>query len=164
MRALKRPSRGVRTLPALDDEPGTSAVHDRPVGAHAPGTADPVGAVEPAGALDTTDASDTAEEFDEDSYGIFRVYCPHCTRPIALLAREEVLPEHALCSSPWNPFGLTVCAGSGRSVADAVPLEADEGAEQDVTVLLTLPAGLDWRKQPFSHAALAISRPIRPRS
>ena len=40
--------------------------------------------------------------------------CPDCAQPIALLADEDVLPEHALCPTPWNPFVLTVCAGTGR--------------------------------------------------
>ena len=52
------------------------------------------------------------EDLDE-TYEIFRVICPDCAQPIALLADEEVLPEHALCPSPWNPFGLTVCPGPG---------------------------------------------------
>lgn len=55
------------------------------------------------------------EEFDAyDTFEMYRVICPDCAQPIALLADEEVLPEHALCASPWNPFGLTVCAGTGR--------------------------------------------------
>ena len=44
---------------------------------------------------------------------MYRVICPDCAQPIALLADEDILPEHALCASPWNPFGLTVCAGTG---------------------------------------------------
>lgn len=143
MRALKRPSRGVRTQPALEDEPGVIQFrHD-------------------SGAGEAVDPADPGD-FDEEVYGIFRVHCPDCARPIALLADEDTLPEHALCSSPWNPFGLTVCAGSGRSVSDAAPLAADEAAGADVAVLLTLPAGLDWRKQPFSHAGGPGSRPMRP--
>ncbi|PWI42194.1 hypothetical protein [Streptomyces sp. ICBB 8177] len=154
MRALKRQSRGDRTRSALEDEPGPAvpqAVED--------GIAD---------AEDTDEQFDTAEaagelgDLDEESFGIFRVHCPDCARPIALLADEETLPEHALCPSPWNPFGLTVCAGSGRSVADARPVEEDEeGTEGDVAALLTLPAGLDWRTQPFSHAGGPGSRPMR---
>ncbi|NED83294.1 hypothetical protein G3I76_24795, partial [Streptomyces sp. SID11233] len=54
-------------------------------------------------------------EFDAyDTFEIYRVVCPDCAQPIALLADEDVLPEHALCASPWDPFGLTVCAGTGR--------------------------------------------------
>jgi hypothetical protein len=142
MRALKRPSRGVRTLSVLEDEPGTGHIHD-------------------AADRTATDLEET-DEFDDEGYGIFRVHCPDCTRPIALLADEQVLPVHALCASPWNPFGLTVCAGSGRAVADGVPLSEQRDAGQDVAVLLTLPAGLDWRTQPFSHAGGAGPRPYRP--
>ena len=93
---------------------------------------------------------------------MYRVICPDCAQPIALLADEDVLPEHALCASPWNPFGLTVCAGTGRPAAEARP--ADESVvpqEQDTALLLTLPQGLDWRTQPFSHVGGPGSRPIR---
>ena len=104
-----------------------------------------------------------ADEFDEyDSFEMYRVICPDCVQPIALLADEEILPEHALCASPWNPFGLTVCAGTGRRAADA--RSADESAEpqeQGTALLLTLPQGLDWRTQPFSHVGGPSSRPMR---
>ncbi|MDI5966110.1 hypothetical protein POF50_021750 [Streptomyces sp. SL13] len=141
MRALKRPSRSVRTRPAPDIEFGADA-QDQADG-------------------DEAYAESTAATDVEDVYDIFRVHCPDCARPIALLEGEERLPEHAQCSSPWNPFGLTVCAGSGRTVTDARPLD-EEGAEaQDAAVLLTLPAGLDWRTQPFSHAGGPGSRPLR---
>ncbi|WP_406461953.1 hypothetical protein OH768_42885 [Streptomyces sp. NBC_01622] len=104
-----------------------------------------------------------ADELDEyDTFEMYRVICPDCVQPIALLADEAVLPEHALCASPWNPFGLTVCAGTGREAADA--RSADESAEpqeQDTALLLTLPQGLDWRTQPFSHVGGPSSRPMR---
>ena len=107
---------------------------------------------------------DDADEFDAyyDTFEMYRVICPDCAQPIALLADEEVLPEHALCASPWNPFGLTVCAGTGRKAAEA--RSADESAEpqeQDTALLLTLPQGLDWRTQPFSHVGGPGSRPMR---
>jgi hypothetical protein len=110
--------------------------------------------VEPDAFEDEPDAYDTFE--------MYRVICPDCAQPIALLADEEVLPEHALCASPWNPFGLTVCAGTGRGAAEA--RSADESAEpqkQDTALLLTLPQGLDWRTQPFSHVGGPGSLPIR---
>lgn len=97
-----------------------------------------------------------------DTFEMYRVVCPDCAQPIALLADEEVLPEHALCASPWNPFGLTVCTGTGRGAGEA--RSADESAtlqEQDTALLLTLPQGLDWRTQPFSHVGGPASRPIR---
>ncbi|MBX7554499.1 hypothetical protein [Streptomyces sp. NPDC004232] len=110
--------------------------------------------VEPDALDDEPDAYDTFE--------MYRVICPDCAQPIALLAGEEILPEHALCVSPWNPFGLTVCAGTGRAAADA--RSADESAEpqeQDTALLLTLPQGLNWRTQPFSHVGGPGSRPMR---
>lgn len=92
------------------------------------------------------------EEPGQETYEMFRVVCPDCARPIALLADEDVLPEHALCQTPWNPFGLTVCPGSGRSADEAEPADDSLAArERDAALLLTLPEGLDWRTQPFSH-------------
>ncbi|AVH60044.1 MULTISPECIES: hypothetical protein [Streptomyces] len=136
MQSLKRPGRPAskRQQPVLEPEPE---------------------GVEP-------DALD-GEEFDAyDTFEMYRVNCPDCAQPIALLADEEVLPEHALCASPWNPFGLTVCSGTGRAAADARPAdESTEPQEQDTALLLTLPQGLDWRTQPFSHAGGPGSRPMR---
>lgn len=114
----------------------------------------------PAFELITADAEDG---FDDEAYDVHRVACPDCARPIALLADEDVLPEHALCPTPWNPFGLTVCPGSGRAARDARPAAGEAAAadEPDLGVLLTLPAGLDWRTQPFSHVGGPGSRPLR---
>ncbi|KUN36828.1 hypothetical protein ACIP3D_27780 [Streptomyces longwoodensis] len=116
--------------------------------------------VEPDASLEP-DAYD--DEFDAyDTFEMYRVICPDCAQPIALLADEESLPEHALCASPWNPFGLTVCAGTGRAASDARPAdESVEPQEQDTALLLTLPQGLDWRTQPFSHVGGPGSRPMR---
>jgi hypothetical protein len=103
------------------------------------------------------------DEFDAyDTFEMYRVICPDCAQPIALLADEEVLPEHALCASPWNPFGLTVCAGTGRAADEARPAdETLQPQQQETALLLTLPQGLDWRTQPFSHVGGPGSRPIR---
>lgn len=103
------------------------------------------------------------DEFDEyDTFEMYRVICPDCAQPIALLADEDVLPEHALCASPWNPFGLTVCPGTGQPASDALPADASATPqEQDTALLLTLPLGLDWRTQPFSHVGGPGSRPVR---
>lgn len=90
--------------------------------------------------------------YEDGTYEIFRVTCPDCGRPIALLGEDEPLPQHALCPSPWDPFGLTVCQGSGRPASEAAPADDGSGQEQGLTALLTLPEGLDWRTQPFSHA------------
>ncbi|MER5889884.1 hypothetical protein ABT160_39170 [Streptomyces sp. NPDC001941] len=105
-----------------------------------------------------------ADELDAyDTFEMFRVICPECAQPIALLADEDVLPEHALCPTPWHPFTLSVCPGTGRAAADVPPV-ADETAEvqeQDTALLLTLPQGLDWRTQPFSHVGGPGSRPFK---
>ncbi|ALC24438.1 hypothetical protein ACH46N_32695 [Streptomyces pristinaespiralis] len=114
---------------------------------------EPVDPAEPA-ETDVLDAYDTFE--------MFRVICPDCAQPIALLADEDVLPEHALCPTPWNPFGLTVCSGTGRDASLARPAdESLEVQEQDTALLLTLPQGLDWRTQPFSHVGGPGSRPLK---
>ncbi|MFF5304943.1 MULTISPECIES: hypothetical protein [unclassified Streptomyces] len=136
MQSLKRPGRTAPKRPQLVVEPEPEGVESEDFDA------------------DELDAYDTFE--------MYRVICPDCVQPIALLEDEEVLPEHALCASPWNPFGLTVCAGTGREAADA--RSADESAElqeQDTALLLTLPQGLDWRTQPFSHVGGPSSRPMR---
>ncbi|MFI9346100.1 hypothetical protein ACIG0D_33270 [Streptomyces sp. NPDC052773] len=130
-------------------------------GRTAPKRRQPVVEPEPEGV--EPDAFDDVDELDAyDTFEMFRVICPDCAQPIALLADEEVLPEHALCASPWNPFGLTVCPGTGRRASDARPAdESFEPQEQDTALLLTLPQGLDWRTQPFSHVGGPGSRPMR---
>ncbi|MFF3763792.1 hypothetical protein ACFYYR_06825 [Streptomyces sp. NPDC001922] len=111
---------------------------------------------------DGLDADDESDEDSTGTYEIFRVICPDCARAIALLAEEEVLPQHALCPTPWNPFGLEVCPGTGRGVAGTTPADGTPAAqEQDAAMLLTLPEGLDWRRQPFSHVGGPGSRPLR---
>ncbi|MEW1718747.1 hypothetical protein [Streptomyces sp. NPDC093109] len=105
---------------------------------------------------------DDHEADEYDTYEMYRVVCPDCAQPIALLADEDTLPEHALCPSPWNPFVLSVCAGTGRAAADATPADEAPGVqEQDTALLLTLPQGLDWRTQPFSHVGGPGSRPVK---
>ncbi|MCX4968106.1 hypothetical protein OHA98_25775 [Streptomyces sp. NBC_00654] len=97
-----------------------------------------------------------------DTFEMYRVICPDCAQPIALLADEDTLPEHALCPTPWNPFVLTVCAGTGRGASESRPAdESLEAQEQETALLLTLPQGLDWRMQPFSHAGGPGSRPLQ---
>jgi hypothetical protein len=107
--------------------------------------------------------TDTAAGVGEEPGEVFRVRCPDCTRPIALGADDELLPQHAVCPTPWNPFGLTVCPGSGRAARDAAPADRPlAGDEQEWGTLLALPAGLNWRTQPFSHVGGPGSRPIPP--
>ncbi|WP_326648533.1 MULTISPECIES: hypothetical protein [unclassified Streptomyces] len=112
--------------------------------------------------VDSADPAEIDELDAYDTFEMYRVICPDCVQPIALLADEGVLPEHALCPTPWNPFGLTVCAGTGRTAAEGRPAdETLEVQEQDTALLLTLPQGLDWRTQPFSHVGGAGSRPVK---
>lgn len=115
------------------------------------------------GADDIDDAAGAAELSEEDLGEVVRLSCPGCGQPIAVFADEQRLPRHALCPTPWNPFGLTVCDGSGHAVSEARPLDAAAGVEQrqELAVLLTLPAGLDWRTQPFSHVGGPETRPRR---
>ncbi|MFD3547802.1 hypothetical protein ACFWUW_19735 [Streptomyces sp. NPDC058655] len=112
------------------------------------------------GAFPDVDDLDDGEGFD-----IHHAVCPDCGRSIALVAGEEYLPQHALCLTPWNPFGLTVCAGTGRPASDALPtvgaLQQDGAPELEPVVMLSLPQGLDWRTQPFSHVGGPGSRPVR---
>ncbi|OEV03852.1 hypothetical protein [Streptomyces oceani] len=96
-----------------------------------------------------------------ETYQIYRVGCPECAQPIALLADEERLPEHALCATWWDPFGMTVCPGTDRPVAHALHTSGEMDVRGDTAALLTLPAGLDWRTQPFSHAGEPSARPPR---
>jgi hypothetical protein len=152
MRNHVRQSRSERSHPAFEE----GRERDLHLAAPLP---DDVEDAEPA-----EDADDADDEFGD----VVRLTCPDCGRPISVLADEESLPEHALCATPWNPFGLTVCGGSGRAVAEARPLDGIEavgaGGEvrvQELVVLLTLPAGLDWRTQPFSHVGGPGSRPMR---
>ncbi|MGP3950675.1 hypothetical protein [Streptomyces sp. 7N604] len=137
MRNLKRPGHSDRTQPVPEST-----------------------VLEPAGLEAVADDGD--EDSTDETYEMFRVICPDCARPIALLADEDVLPEHALVRTPWNPFGLTVCPGTGRGVAETTPADASFDAhERDAGLLLTLPEGLDWRTQPFSHVGGPGSRPIQ---
>ncbi|MHC0433168.1 hypothetical protein ACX6XY_23775 [Streptomyces sp. O3] len=116
------------------------------------------------GGYDSWDGSGGPGDTDDayDTFEMYRVICPDCAQPIALLADEDALPEHAKCPTPWNPFGLTVCEGTGRPAADARPADELTGPqEQDTALLLTLPQGLDWRTQPFSHVGGPGSRPLK---
>ncbi|MFC9068742.1 hypothetical protein [Streptomyces harbinensis] len=109
---------------------------------------------EPAQASGASDADEQADLWT------VRVSCPDCAQPVALTERAQALPEHAWCPNPWQPFGTTVCAGSGRTVAGDgavvfLPVEPRAGRPEPTV----LPENLDWRLQPFSHAAPAAARP-----
>jgi hypothetical protein len=160
-----RSERSGRTRPAVEegDERGSFALapDDAP---DAEATADGTYDTDADTAVDADTDTDSADELLDEDLGdlgdVLRLRCPDCGQPIAVFAEEDRLPEHALCPTPWNPFGLTVCGGSGRAVADALPLDGEvPGQEQEMGALLALPAGLDWRTQPFSHVGGPGSRP-----
>ncbi|MFI6586388.1 hypothetical protein [Embleya sp. NPDC050493] len=105
---------------------------------------------------------DDAFELDLDAEpaggaGVRRA-CPQCG--VVLVAADaddgSVVPDHAVCPSAQDPFGIRACPGSGTAFGDPVHRAADPTspapapARPPVTVL---PAGLDWRAQPFSHTA-----------
>ncbi|MFC7221102.1 hypothetical protein ACFQLX_23510 [Streptomyces polyrhachis] len=107
-------------------------------------------------------AVDAVDDEPLDTYEMFRVTCPDCAQPIALLDGEGQLPGHARLVTPWNPFDLTVCEGSGRALAQVEAWgDVPEEREDRAAVVLTLPEELDWRRQPFSHAGGPGSQPIR---
>src|SRR4051794_20266979 len=64
------------------------------------GSAEPMRSKRPGAAVEEVSVP------DEETPGVFRVRCPDCRQPIALLPGEGVLPEHATCPTLWNPFGL----------------------------------------------------------
>ncbi|MEV6975866.1 hypothetical protein [Kitasatospora sp. NPDC093806] len=120
-------------------------------------------------AHDTTDREDLAVPYDAapgvdpgeaDTWEIFRVHCPACRRPIALVGDEERLPQHAVLPKAWHPFSPALCPGSGAATDDLAEVESAEDAEPTgLAALLALPSELDWRTQPFSHAL--VHRPVR---
>ncbi|MBD0691217.1 hypothetical protein BG452_34015 [Streptomyces sp. CBMA123] len=97
---------------------------------------------------------------EAETWDIFRVHCPECRRPIALVTDEEQLPQHALLPTAWNPFAPAICPGSGTPTDDLAEVESPEDDEPaGFDALFKLPSGLDWRTQPFSHAL--VHRPAR---
>ncbi|MEU1283282.1 hypothetical protein [Kitasatospora sp. NPDC005856] len=116
---------------------------------------------------DTVDHEDLAVDHlpgadpgEAEIWDVFRVDCPECRRPIALVADEERLPQHALLPTAWNPFAPAICPGSGTPTDGLAEVEAPEDAEPTgFEALFKLPSGLDWRTQPFSHAVA--HRPVR---
>ncbi|MFI6156770.1 hypothetical protein ACIBCA_29280 [Kitasatospora sp. NPDC051170] len=97
---------------------------------------------------------------EAEAWDIYRVHCPECRRPIALVADEERLPEHALLPTAWNPFAPAICPGSGTLTDDLAEVETpEESGPVGFGALFKPPGELDWRTQPFSHAVL--HRPVR---
>ncbi|WP_190233016.1 hypothetical protein [Streptomyces avicenniae] len=97
---------------------------------------------------------------EEDAYDdLPRVLCPGCARPVALEEPGGAVPQHAVCPSPFDPFGMAVCPGSGEEADDGVvPLPVTPLAVEPVA-LAALPESLHWRLQPFSHAVRHATRP-----
>ena len=94
---------------------------------------------------------DDAFDFDTDASAPgSRRACPRCGVVLAVAADGVAIPEHAVCPSPRDPFGIRACPGSGAPLAAVVPLADRVDAPPPATVMV-LPAGLDWRAQPFSH-------------
>ncbi|NUS57391.1 MAG: hypothetical protein HOV66_21425 [Streptomycetaceae bacterium] len=61
------------------------------------------------------------------------------------------IPVHALDPAPATPFTVVTCPGSGRGAdprTGDVPEPKTDPAPAPAT---TLPPGLHWRRQPFSH-------------
>jgi hypothetical protein len=88
-----------------------------------------------------------------DTWEIFRVHCPECDRPIALVGDEERLPQHAVLPTAWHPFSPALCPGSGASADELAECDAPEHAgDPDLDALLAPRTAFDWRTQPFSHA------------
>ncbi|MGF1429332.1 hypothetical protein [Kitasatospora sp. LaBMicrA B282] len=100
---------------------------------------------------------------DAETWEIVRVHCPECDRPIALVGDEELLPQHAVLRSAWHPFSPALCAGSGLPADELPECEPEPGAQPGdaLDALLALPAELDWRTQPFSHAGGPGAVPVR---
>ncbi|GJF27687.1 hypothetical protein KNE206_03870 [Kitasatospora sp. NE20-6] len=94
-----------------------------------------------------------ADPGEADTWEIVRVHCPDCDRPIALIGDEERLPQHAVLPTAWHPFSAALCPGTGALTDELAECEEPaEDAGAGLAALLFLPAELDWRRQPFSHA------------
>ncbi|MDH6577720.1 hypothetical protein [Kitasatospora sp. MAP5-34] len=88
-----------------------------------------------------------------ETWEIFRVHCPECDRPIALVGDEERLPQHAVLPTAWHPFSPALCPGSGAPADGLAECDSpDHSTAPGLEALLTPPPALDWRTQPFSHA------------
>ncbi|MFJ8039683.1 hypothetical protein ACIRBX_04095 [Kitasatospora sp. NPDC096147] len=99
-----------------------------------------------------------------ETWEIFRVHCPECDRPIALLGDEDRLPQHAVLPTAWHPFSAQLCPGTGAPTADLPECDSAEHAEPSGLELISLPADFDWRTHPFSHAGAPGSGPLERRS
>ncbi|MET7297732.1 hypothetical protein [Embleya sp. NPDC005575] len=101
---------------------------------------------------------DDAFELDPDvdpPAGVRRA-CPQCGVVLVAVGADDasVVPDHAVCPSARDPFGIRACPGSGTVFGDPVDRVAGRTPPAPKRPAVTvLPAGLDWRAQPFSHTA-----------
>ncbi|MDH6114462.1 hypothetical protein P3T36_000862 [Kitasatospora sp. MAP12-15] len=112
-------------------------------------------------AVDEPDGEEPSPGFDfapgvdpgePESWEIFRVHCPECDQPIALVGEEERLPQHAVLRTAWHPFSPALCPGSGLPADDLEESGPEPDTDGALAGLFARPADLDWRTQPFSHA------------
>ncbi|MFI1580253.1 hypothetical protein [Embleya sp. NPDC020630] len=82
--------------------------------------------------------------------------CPECGVVLVLdpVADGATVPDHVVCPSVLDPFGIRPCPGSGATVTTPAdrPVAGPPPALPK-SPIRTLPPGLDWRAQPFSHTA-----------
>ncbi|MER5863085.1 hypothetical protein [Kitasatospora sp. NPDC002040] len=100
-----------------------------------------------------------------ETWEIFRVHCPECDRPIALLGDEERLPQHAVLPTAWHPFSAALCPGTGAPTDDLTECDSIEHAADETLQPGSSADQFDWRTHPFSHAGAPGSGPLerRPR-
>jgi hypothetical protein len=108
------------------------------------------------------DSRDLVEDFDDafqpgPDTDVFaesrpRRACPQCGVVLVVDANGAAVPEHAVCPSPQDPFGIRLCPGSGTTPTPAADHPtARTPAPTSRPPVTVLPVGLDWRAQPFSH-------------
>jgi hypothetical protein len=107
------------------------------------------------------DSRDLVEDFDDafrpgPDTGVSadsgpRRACPLCGVVLVVEADTAAVPDHAVCPSPQDPFGIRSCPGSGTTSTLAASPTADTRLPTPKPPVTVLPIGLDWRAQPFSH-------------
>lgn len=103
---------------------------------------------------DFDDAFEFGPDGDPSTAATARRACPECA--VVLLvdvaADGATVPDHAVCPSARDPFGIRSCPGSGTVFGDSLERAGSATPEPPPRPAVTvLPAGLDWRAQPFSH-------------
>ncbi|WP_406279391.1 hypothetical protein [Embleya sp. NBC_00896] len=110
-----------------------------------------------------THARDLVEDFDDafhldpdvpvSALPTERRACPECGVVLIVEADADrtTVPDHAVCPSARDPFGIRACPGSGAVFADAADAATGTPPPPPRPPVTALPVGLDWRAQPFSH-------------